>query len=99
MLEDPVGDEGESFGGEGLLDAAVFHGRARGGVLEEMVQSGKFVGLKVLVTTLLEGLLDLSEIFLRGDLQILVAAEGQDRALHFFQGRNGVVIQEKSKPG
>src|SRR5215470_20330557 len=97
--EDPVGDGGEGFGGKGFLDAAVFGGRAGRGVLEEVVQAGQLFSLKILVAAFLKGLLDLREIFFGGDLKFLVAVEGEDRTLRFFQRRNGIVIQKKSEPG
>ena len=41
--------EFQGLGREGLLDPAVFRGRASGGVLEEMVQACKFMRLKILI--------------------------------------------------
>ena len=58
MLQDPVGDRSQGFGSHGLLDAAVFVDRTGGTVLEEVVQSGQFGGLKILVAGVLESLLD-----------------------------------------
>src|SRR5260370_35439300 len=82
VLYHPIGDGVQSFRGHGLLNAAVFGGRARRGVLEEAVQAREFGGLKILVAAVLPGVRDFSEILLRRNLRILPAIGGPTRATH-----------------
>ncbi len=46
-----------------------------------MIQARQLDRLDVPVAARLEGLLDLREVFLRGDLQVFFAVDRQDRAL------------------
>src|SRR5206468_11470717 len=63
VLREPIRDGAEGLGGHGFCEPAVFGGRARGGVLEKMVQASEFLVLKVLVASLLKSFLNLCKIF------------------------------------
>src|SRR5260370_40799339 len=88
VLYHPIGDGVQSFRGHGLLNAAVFGGRARRAVLEEVVQARQFRGLKILVAAVLQGFLDFREILLRSDLKILFTIESEYRTQRLLQRRN-----------
>ena len=73
---EPVGDEGEGFGGEGFFDALVF-GRAAGfAMLEEVVDA--LDGVDLLRAA--EPLAQEAQVFLASDLPILRAVQREHRA-------------------
>src|SRR6267143_5595397 len=98
VFQHPVRDGVQSFRGHGLLNAAVFGGRARRGVLEEVVQARQFGGLKILVTAVWQGFFDFGEILLRRDLEVLFAIEGEYRTNGLLQCWDGIVVEKESKP-
>src|SRR5260370_36070909 len=76
VLYHPIGDGIQGLRSHGLLNAAVFGGRARRAVLEEVVQARQFRGLKILVAAVLQGFLGFSRMLRRSDLKVLCTLEG-----------------------
>src|SRR5260370_42569965 len=98
VLGRPIGNGVQSFRSHGLLDAAVFGGRTRRAVLEEMVQTRQFGGLKIMVAAVLQGFLDFSEILLRRDLTILLTGGGKHARHGPFPGWKGLVVAVVTTP-
>lgn len=99
VMEKPVGDDLQRIRREGFFDGGVFDGRAGIGVLEEVVQVGKFADVDVLIAGILKSLLEHGEIRFGGDLQILLTVEREDGNLQCFQIGKRVIIQKKRNQG
>ena len=74
-------------------------GGAGSGLLEEVIESRQHLDCIVFIAALFEGRFDRLEVFFVGDLEVLFADEGQDRAIHFSQDGSGIVGQKKAEPG
>ena len=67
--------------------------------LEQVIQAGELERFDVPVSALLEGLVDLREVFLGRNLQIFFAVDRQHGALDFPQGGAWIVGEEEAEPG
>mgnify|MGYP000603175243 CR=1 FL=1 len=99
MCGDPARDLGERLGGDGQLDLAVFLDLAGGGGLEQVVEAGQWFDGEVLVLAGLEGLLDLAEVLLDGDLEVEGATQGEHGDLELLEGWARVVAQQGAERG
>jgi len=68
-------------------------------MLEEVVKLGKLADVGVFVAGVGEGFLDQGHVDLGGNLEIVLAIEGEDGASGFLEVGEGVVVEEETKPG
>ena len=76
MVSQPVPDDLEDFGGDGLLDGGVLGRRAGKGMLEEMIEIRNLADVRLGVPGSFQGFLKQGQIHFGRHLKILLSKEG-----------------------